>query len=176
MGPRPDHANPKQAGGQRGYLAHLDASDWRSLDDTVMGGISASRMAATEDGIRFEGTVSLENNGGFASVRRALSPDLPPLRAIRLTVRGDGNRFQARLRTDEGARGIAWRHVFPTTGEVQQLEIPVEAFEPVFRGRVLADAGPLDPGAIRELGFMTAQKHAGAFALDIHQIQLLGSE
>ena len=41
---------------------------WRNIDDVVMGGLSSSEMVI-EDGVAvFRGDVSLDNNGGFASV------------------------------------------------------------------------------------------------------------
>ena len=44
--------------------------DWNAVNDDVMGGRSSSSMRLTSDGSAvFEGEVSLDNNGGFASVR-----------------------------------------------------------------------------------------------------------
>lgn len=46
---------------------------WRIVNDTVMGGRSQSRFYQ-QDGVGvFEGFLSLENYGGFASVRRYYS-------------------------------------------------------------------------------------------------------
>lgn len=46
------------------------ANAWHAIDDRVMGGISRSTMRHDPAGHAvFEGTVSLERNGGFASVR-----------------------------------------------------------------------------------------------------------
>ena len=43
---------------------------WRAIDDRVMGGVSRSRLRHDLAGHAvFEGEVSLEQNGGFASVR-----------------------------------------------------------------------------------------------------------
>jgi hypothetical protein len=43
---------------------------WQAIDDRVMGGISRSTLRHDPAGHAvFEGTVSLERNGGFASVR-----------------------------------------------------------------------------------------------------------
>ena len=48
--------------------APVDA--WAAIDDRVMGGISRSRLRHDRAGHAvFEGTVCLERNGGFASVR-----------------------------------------------------------------------------------------------------------
>ena len=46
------------------------ASAWHAIDDRVMGGISRSTLRHDPAGHAvFEGTVSLERNGGFASMR-----------------------------------------------------------------------------------------------------------
>jgi hypothetical protein len=50
------------------------ANAWRAIDDRVMGGISRSRLRHDPAGHPvFEGTVSLEHNGGFASRARRLA-------------------------------------------------------------------------------------------------------
>jgi hypothetical protein len=52
-----------------------------------MGGVSFSRVQAVEGGLRFEGEVRLEHNGGFASMRRVAQ--WPPGSAgARVTARG----------------------------------------------------------------------------------------
>ncbi len=48
----------------------ISVADWSPIDDAVMGGVSSSRMRHDPQGYAvFEGVVSLERNGGFASVR-----------------------------------------------------------------------------------------------------------
>jgi NADH dehydrogenase [ubiquinone] 1 alpha subcomplex assembly factor 1 len=47
-----------------------EVDGFSAIDDAVMGGVSSSRLVQAAPGIAaFEGRVSLENNGGFASVR-----------------------------------------------------------------------------------------------------------
>ena len=48
---------------------HIKELDWRIINDSVMGGVSRSQFNIFEEYIRFSGHVSLENNGGFASIR-----------------------------------------------------------------------------------------------------------
>ena len=46
------------------------AKEWQSVNDGVMGGVSEGKFKITEKKtMEFFGTLSLENNGGFASVR-----------------------------------------------------------------------------------------------------------
>jgi len=47
-----------------------DIQSWKVVDDIVMGGKSLSSFKLSPDGYGlFEGQISLENNGGFSSVR-----------------------------------------------------------------------------------------------------------
>ena len=51
-----------------------DLQDWIIVNDVVMGGRSSSTFKLDEDGLGvFEGNISLENNGGFSSLRRSFS-------------------------------------------------------------------------------------------------------
>jgi hypothetical protein len=44
--------------------------NWVIVDDVVMGGKSSGEFTLNKDGVaEFKGKVSLENNGGFSSVR-----------------------------------------------------------------------------------------------------------
>ncbi len=151
----------------------LDPDAWRAVNDGVMGGISSGRMVQANDLLRFEGEISLENNGGFASVRRAVEQDLSSTSAVRLQLRGDGRRYQFRIRQDSGLDGIAWRAEFDTTGNWQTIVLPLAEFVPVFRGRLVAGAGPVVPANIAQVGFMLADRKPRAFALDIRSVEFL---
>ena len=148
------------------------AEPWRSVNDGVMGGISSGGMIRVDDMLRFEGELSLENNGGFASVRRMVDPELSKAKSVRLKLRGDGREYQFRLRTNDRLDGIAWRAKFRTTGDWQTVNLEIKEFEPVFRGRLLADAGPLNTGEIRQIGLMLADKRPGPFRLEIKSIEI----
>lgn len=151
----------------------LDPAPWQSINDGVMGGISSGTMTACPDGLVFEGELSLENNGGFASVRRPVGADVSAATGLQLKVRGDGRTYQIRLRQDERFDGIAWRLEFPTSTQWQTVTLDFADFEPVFRGRRVVDAGPVAPKKIRQLGFMVADKTPGPFRLEIGAIQFL---
>jgi monofunctional biosynthetic peptidoglycan transglycosylase len=154
-------------------LLEMTLAPWAAVNDGVMGGLSTGRMVETETGLRFQGVLSLENNGGFASVRRAVDQDLSAATGVRIRLRGDGRSYQFRVRQDSGFDGVAWRARFVTTGDWQTVELSLADFEPVYRGRPVPDAGPLSPAKIRQLGFMLADKKPGSFQLDIRSIEFL---
>jgi len=154
--------------------AELDS--WRAINDGVMGGVSHGGMIRSGDDLIFRGELSLENNGGFASVRRLVRDDLTSAAVVRLKVRGDGRDYQFRIRLDDRFDGVVWRAVFVTTGEWQTVDLPLDAFEPVFRGYRVPDAGPVIADKISQIGFLIADKQPGPFSLEIRSIQFLEVE
>ena len=153
----------------------MDANAWRSINDGVMGGLSSGGMIQRDEGLRFTGELSLENNGGFSSVRRLVEQDLSGATSVRLEVRGDGREYQFRIRQDSQFDGVAWRAMFPTENEWQTVEIALDEFVPVFRGRTVAKAGPVVASRIEQIGFLLADKNDGRFKLDIRRIEFLGA-
>ncbi|MCL7942184.1 CIA30 family protein [Halomonas sp. ATCH28] len=149
---------------------HADeAPRWRAINDEVMGGISRGGLHQEDGSGVFSGETSLENNGGFASVRREPEAmDLSDASGLVLYVRGDGRRYQLRLRNDQLPEGAAYRALFqPAAEEWQHVALPWQEFEAVFRGRRLADAPPLDPAAIQQVGFLIADRRPGPFRLEV---------
>jgi monofunctional biosynthetic peptidoglycan transglycosylase len=151
----------------------ITADSWHPVNDNVMGGISSGMMIQTDNGLNFRGTLSLENNGGFSSVRHRVTRNLSDSTGVRLTLKGDGRTYQFRIRQDRNFDGIAWRKEFQTDGSVQTLEMNYEDFMPVWRGRQVKGAGTIDAGEITQLGFMIADKQPGDFSLSIFKLEFL---
>ena len=152
---------------------------WSIVNDGVMGGRSTSKMELSEDGSAlFEGFVSLENNGGFASTRAVFqSLNLSGYAGVILKVRGDGRRYQLRFRMDDASDGVAYRAAFDTaSGEWLELKLRFADFQASFRGSVLSDVDPLDPARIRQMGFLIADKKEGPFRLEIAWVKAVNAE
>ncbi|WP_072620807.1 CIA30 family protein [Spirulina major] len=120
---------------------------WRSIDDGVMGGVSASRIEKQADGALFTGYTSTDRSGGFVSVRsRDFDPprDLSAYSGIRLRIKGDGQRYKFFLRDQSSWDGIAYATSFDTAaGQWLTVELPFDQFKAVFRAKTLSDAPPL---------------------------------
>lgn len=148
---------------------------WSAIDDRVMGGVSRSRLRHDAAGHAvFEGHVSLDRNGGFASIR-SLTRSLGLAGAVDCVIEvcGDGRRFKLNLRTDAAFDGVNYQASFaPVAGRWSVIRLPLSAFRPTFRGRDVPGALPLDPDRIEQLGFMIADQQAGDFALAIRSIWL----
>lgn len=142
---------------------------WSVVNDTVMGGRSASAVNIDDGMLRFRGQLSLENNGGFASIQNAVELNLRNRDGIRLRVRGDGRDYQLRLQTDARyfGRPVAFSATFPTTaGKWTEVDVPFEQFKAGFRGRRL-DGYELDTSRIERVGILLGDKQPGAFELDV---------
>lgn len=149
--------------------------DWQVVDDGVMGGLSKGNLNVSEDGILvFEGKLSLENNGGFSSIRTGnFDKDLSAADGLVARVRGDGRTYQLRLYTDARYRGmrVSFKAEFPTQeGEWTEVKVPFEDFVGSFRGRLLKDA-EFDPAAVEGVGLLLADKKAGPFQLKVDWIR-----
>lgn len=164
---RPGHFQPQLDSPE---LARLD---WRVIDDGVMGGRSRGRVSVSAGGLRFSGQLSTENNGGFSSVRGCLPHPRPGLLVARLYLRGDGRRYQFRLRETDEPDAPAWRAFFATTGEPQRVELPGAGFEAVIRGRRLEVLPGLRERTIRYVGLMLTSADEGPFRLDLERLELL---
>jgi monofunctional biosynthetic peptidoglycan transglycosylase len=154
----------------------MQANAWRSINDGVMGGLSSGGMVQIEEGLRFTGELSLENNGGFSSARRLVEQDLSGAKGVRLEVRGDGREYQFRIRQNSRFDGIAWRAMFSASNEWQIVEIMLDDFVPVFRGRLVPEAGPVVASEIQQVGFLISDKSDGRFELDIRRIEFTGTK
>ncbi|NNJ70785.1 MAG: CIA30 family protein, partial [Kiritimatiellales bacterium] len=135
--------------------------------------VSRSELELADgDTLVFRGVVSLENNGGFASVRHDLeSLALSGKDGIMLRVKGDGKRYQLRLRTSGRFDGMAYKADFQTVqGQWQELRFPWSKFTATFRGRFVPDAPQLKASDIRQVGFLISDKQEGSFELAIKTV------
>ena len=118
--------------------------------------------------------VSLESNGGFASVRSRPAARGPPGAGTCLNeLRGDNKQFNLSLLTDDGFDGLNYQAIFaPAGADWQTLNLPLADFRASIRGREVSNAPALDPARIRQVGLMIAARQAGPFELHIRWLSL----
>ena len=151
------------------------ADAWRAIDDRVMGGISHSTLRHDPAGHAvFEGTVSLAQNGGFASVRSSPGDrGQVGAEACLIEVRGEAKQFKLSLLTDDGFDSLNYQASFAPEGtDWQTLQLPLAKFRASFRGRDVTNAPALEPARIRQVGLMIAARQAGPFELHIRRFSL----
>lgn len=149
-------------------------AEWGAIDDRVMGGVSSSQLRYDLAGHAiFEGNVSLERNGGFASIRSkpALRGEPGALTCV-IETRATSKRFKLNLLTDDAFDGVNYQASFSPEPSWQTLYIPLGTFRATFRGREVPGAPALDPARIRQVGLMITDRQAGPFALEVRRIGL----
>lgn len=152
----------------------VDLSRWRIVDDVVMGGRSDGNFEIDDEGHgHYYGKVSLENNGGFSSLRYrpAKAIDVGNHTHIEVRVKGDGKRYQLRVKNNANepqsyieyiATGTAW----------QTVQIPLREMYPTYRGRKL-DMPDFAGETIGELAFLIGNKLPQSFSLQIDYVKLV---
>ena len=156
------------------FSKDADISGWQVTDDVVMGGESSGTFKLSPEGYGvFEGYISLENNGGFSSVRYRFPPmKVNEASRLVLVVKGDGKRYQVRVR-DDSDKDYSYVAYFETTGDWQQIEVPIAEMYPTFRGRKL-DLPNFSGTQIEEMAFLISNKKEENFRLLIEEVRLKG--
>lgn len=150
-----------------------DISNWKIVDDVVMGGRSSGSFEINEEGNgRFNGKVSLENNGGFSSLRYLFDQKtIEGATMVKLYVKGDRKVYQFRVKTN-ASDYYSYIASFETTGNWQIIEIPLSTMYPSFRGQKLnMDNFPAEK--MEEIRFLIANKKPQIFELLIDKIILV---
>lgn len=156
------------------FAADASEASWIAVNDGVMGGLSTGGPRLDNGLLHFTGTLSLENNGGFSSIRtKSLAQDFSTATHLVLRVKGDGREYQLRLATDARFQGakVSYRASFATTADTWvNVKIPLASLSPTYRGTTL-QGPPLNLSQIEEIGLLIGDKREGDFALAIDWIK-----
>lgn len=152
-----------------------DASmdNWFVVNDGVMGGLSQGSFEFNTDGYAtFKGTISLDNYGGFSSIRyRSNKMDVSNYSKIAIRLKGDTKKYQLRLKTSSRDY-YSYVTEFKTSGSWETIIIDLNDLYPSFRGQQLRKPN-FPTKTIGELGFLFGNKKVESFELNIEQIYLL---
>ena len=115
-----------------------DTKNWIVVNDVVMGGKSSGNFKINNLGHGlFEGFISLKNNGGFSSARyRFDKMKVKEFTKVILRLKGDGKNYQFRVKSNS-IDHFSYIKSFTTTGDWEDVEIPLKDMSPYFRGRRL---------------------------------------
>ena len=154
------------------FNKNSDISNWYVVDDVVMGGRSYGRLSIDLKGNGvFKGNVSLENNGGFSSLRyRFKKQKIDQYQNLVLYLKGDGKKYQIRIK--ENSRDYySFVYNFRTSGKWEKIELDLNDLVPYFRGRRL-NMDNYSGKYLEEVGFFIGNKRAERLRLEIDKIEL----
>ncbi len=152
-----------------------DVRGWSVVNDTVMGGVSTGQLAWEDGALVFIGELSLDNNGGFASVRSPLidataAAEWADNAGLAVEAQGDGRAWTVEVRTDGEDGG--WISTITTSpDELTAVELPWATFDPVTRFLDPREpAAPLDPSRIVSVAFYLVDGIEATFRLELRSI------
>ncbi len=145
--------------------------NWIIVDDIVMGGQSSGSLKIDANGFGvFQGTISLDNNGGFSSIRhRFQKTAIDEYTEIVIKLKGDGKKYQFRVKSNSEDY-YSYITPFLTSGEWQEIKIPLKEMYPSFRGRRLNQSN-FSNDYIEEITFLVGNKKNENFKLLLDKIE-----
>lgn len=151
---------------------NVGITNWYIVNDDVMGGISKSYLSINEEkNLIFNGYLSLENNGGFASSRLSFNKEtLTGIKSFKMRIKGDGNIYKLRLRQNN--RRASYSCDFKSLKDKWiEIDISLEDFKPSWRGYYYSDYPDLEIEEINSMGIQISDKQEGDFKLEIKYIK-----
>jgi hypothetical protein len=147
---------------------------WMTVNDGVMGGRSQGEISFTEDAMIFQGNLSLENNGGFSSIRTNWGNyDLSKYEKIIIRIKGDGRQYGFVL--SNASRFYLPNHKFEFTGkkgEWTTVEMPLKAFHEEVMGKKTGNIIQEETlERIIRMGVILSDKIEGPFRLEIDYME-----
>ena len=121
-------------------------SDWKSLNDTIMGGSSRANCLSTDQGLLLEGNL-VEEGGGFVSCRSPIFTkpyDLSNYSGLILDIEGGGRTLKFAITCEKKTWALSnllkgdirWVASLPTNKDgVTRIKIPFKDFEPARRAK-----------------------------------------
>ncbi|MFD0931766.1 CIA30 family protein [Psychroflexus salinarum] len=154
------------------FEENKNLSDWIIVNDRVMGGVSQSSIQLNEDGNAvFSGQISLENNGGFASVRYETTiKNVQNYSYVNLRVKGKAFTYQFRIKKSQGETH-SYVQEFEVTPEWKTVQLKLSTFYPRYRGRSL-NLPNFEADVIQEVAVLIGNKKKEEFQLEIDKIYL----
>ena len=154
------------------FKTSTDIGSWKIVNDGVMGGSSNSTFSQNKEGHGvFKGNVSIENNGGFASVRLQLSSFIVnDSKQLKIKLKGDGKNYQLRVKAN-ASDYYSYITEFSTSGSWETIVINLNNLYPSFRGRKM-DQENFNAPSFEEISFLIANKKSEPFILELEKIEL----
>ena len=150
------------------------AQGWRVINDGVMGGLSQGKAQLTANSILFQGSISLDNNGGFSSLKGPFQQtDLSSFENIEIRLKCKGQTFALTLETHERFFMPYFKQNLSTKSEDwETIQLKMADFKVYRLGRLMDKTLPAeDLKKIIRIGLINDGKKEGSFELEIDYIK-----
>jgi hypothetical protein len=150
-----------------------EVTNWRSLNDGVMGGRSIGVVDYTRGTMTWTGKVSLENNGGFSSVRSPWGRrDLSDFDSVTMrcrTTTGEADTFTLTMEVSEQWWMPYWKANFDVEPEWTEVTLPFDRLKKssAYTGELSKFWTWGDLSSVLRMGYMKYDGTAGEFGLEV---------
>ena len=134
-------------------------SDWKSLNDTIMGGSSRASCRSSDKGLFLEGNL-VEEGGGFVSCRSPIFDkpfNLSKYSGLIIDVEGEGRTLKFAIACEKKPLSLSnllkgdirWVASIPTNNKgVSRIEVPFKNLEPARRAKPVRLPLRFDPTCV----------------------------
>ena len=148
--------------------------NWFIINDGVMGGLSQAEVILTDTSLKFKGEISLDNNGGFSSLRSPFKMmDLSSFKTLRIRYRSRMQNLDFVLENDRRFYKPNFKYNLPETNwEWNEIEFDLYESNAVIMGR--STDIKMSKTYLSELirhGFICANKESGPFEIEIDYLK-----
>lgn len=152
-------------------------NDWVMISDNIMGGVSSSKLEFNEDALKLSGDISLDNFGGFSSVKTKFKKvDLSAYKGIRIRHKSNNQKFAFTLEVTQNWTLPNYKGAFSNNQQLE-WEISTIYFKDFKEYQIGEPTGEkLNLGLLQNIvrmGVITTEKKEGPFSLEIDYIELL---
>ena len=155
------------------FGTHKDSPQWMAINDTVMGGRSQGNVSTNKNSLSFEGSISFDNNGGFASVRGPFkATDLSAYTTVEIRYKTTGQSFALTLENYRPFYMPYFKKTLPNSaGKWETITLSLMDFKAYRLGEETGDQ--LSKDVLKEIiriGFINGEKKEGSFSLEVDYI------
>jgi hypothetical protein len=151
--------------------------NWVMISDSVMGGVSKSKLEYTENTMILSGDISLDNFGGFASVKTAFGKyDLSQFKGVKIKYKSTNQKFAFTLEDNKNwtlpnykgnfysSKADIWEEKTIYFNDFKEYQVG----EPT--GKKLNDANLKN---VVRMGIITTEKKEGPFSIEVDYVELV---
>lgn len=155
------------------FGAKKSGASWQVINDGVMGGLSEGQAELKENSILFTGNISLQNNGGFSSLKSPFElMDLSAFETVKIRYRSKGMRIAMTMETSRNWFDLYYKQDIPNESDDWQVAVlDLEQFKGYRIGRATGlSLGKAPLQKMLRLGFISNEKRAGTFEMEVDYI------
>jgi len=151
--------------------------EWLLLSDNIMGGVTKSKIEYTSNSVLLSGDISLDNYGGFASMKtKYKSVDLSKYIGIKIKFKSTNQKFAFTLEDNQNWTQPNYKREFSSKKDDTWEEVTIyfKDFQEIVIGAPTGNMMKLKSlKNIVRMGIMTYEKKEGPFSLEVDYLEFI---